>query len=235
LNHPGGGVSTPPDILFLDEPSSGLDPISAYLIDKLILELRESLGATVVIPCTMGTLGRIAHGLSDDLLLRAADVALKERRKLILVPRETPLNLVHVRNMELLLLAGAILLPANPSFYGQPQTIAEVVDTDIAFNPGSRITSHEASCDLVPFNDGHLAARFRQCNGCCHASYSRTNDEDIVRKRHSGPGPDFQNSDGLPEAHEQDPLAVKKDITASSEGTSHGLQGVPAPANLTAK
>ena|GEM_PF-166758 len=88
--------------------------------------------AMVVMPCTMGTLGRIAHGLSDDVLLRAADVMLKERRKLILVPRETPLNLVHLKNMELLLLAGATILPANPSFYTQPKTIQEVIDTVVA-------------------------------------------------------------------------------------------------------
>jgi 4-hydroxy-3-polyprenylbenzoate decarboxylase len=87
------------------------------------------LDAMVVVPCTMGTLGRIAHGFSEDVLLRAADVALKERRKLILVPRETPLSLVHVKNFELLLLAGAIILPANPSFYHQPATIEQVVDT----------------------------------------------------------------------------------------------------------
>jgi 4-hydroxy-3-polyprenylbenzoate decarboxylase len=85
--------------------------------------------AMVVIPCTMGTLGRIAHGFSEDVLLRAADVTLKERRKLILVPRETPLSLVHVKNFELLLLAGAVLLPANPSFYTQPKSIEQVVDT----------------------------------------------------------------------------------------------------------
>ena len=88
--------------------------------------------AMVVIPCTMGTLGRIAHGFSEDVLLRAADVTLKERRKLILVPRETPLSLVHVKNFELLLLAGAILLPANPSFYTQPKSIEQVVDTVVA-------------------------------------------------------------------------------------------------------
>ena len=88
--------------------------------------------AMVVIPCSMGTLGRIAHGLSDDVLLRAADVMLKERKKLILVPRETPLNLVHLKNMELLLLAGATLLPANPSFYTRPQTVEQVVDTVVA-------------------------------------------------------------------------------------------------------
>lgn len=88
--------------------------------------------AMVVIPCTMGTLGRIAHGYSEDVLLRAADVMLKERKKLILVPRETPLSLVHVKNLELLLLAGATILPANPSFYMRPQTIEEVVDTVVA-------------------------------------------------------------------------------------------------------
>jgi 4-hydroxy-3-polyprenylbenzoate decarboxylase len=87
------------------------------------------MDAMVVIPCTMGTLGRIAHGSSEDVLLRAADVALKEKRKLILVPRETPLSLVHVRNFELLLLAGATILPANPSFYHRPATIEQVADT----------------------------------------------------------------------------------------------------------
>jgi len=88
--------------------------------------------AMVVIPCTMGTLGRIAHGFSEDVLLRAADVALKEKKKLILVPRETPLSLVHVRNMELLLQAGAVILPANPGFYTGPQTIRDVADTVVA-------------------------------------------------------------------------------------------------------
>jgi len=88
--------------------------------------------AMVVIPCTMGTLGRIAHGCSEDVLLRAADVVLKEKRKLILVPRETPLSLVHLKNMELLLLAGATILPANPSFYAGPRTIQDMVDTVVA-------------------------------------------------------------------------------------------------------
>ena len=88
--------------------------------------------AMVVIPCTMGTLGRIAHGYSEDVLLRAADVVLKEKRKLILVPRETPLSLVHVRNFELLLLAGATILPANPSFYSGAQTAAQLADTVVA-------------------------------------------------------------------------------------------------------
>jgi 4-hydroxy-3-polyprenylbenzoate decarboxylase len=86
----------------------------------------------IVIPCSMGTIGRIAHGLSDDVLLRGADVVLKEKKKLILVPRETPLNLVHIRNLELLLLAGATILPANPSFYTRPQTVGQVIDTVVA-------------------------------------------------------------------------------------------------------
>jgi len=88
--------------------------------------------AMVIIPCTMGTLGRIAHGYSEDVLLRAADVVLKEKKKLILVPRETPLNLVHLKNLELLLLAGATILPANPSFYMRPQTVEQVVDSVVA-------------------------------------------------------------------------------------------------------
>ena len=92
----------------------------------------NAFDAMVVMPCSMGTLGRIAHGTSEDVLLRAADVMLKERRKLILVPRETPLNLVHVKNFELLLQAGATILPANPCFYTNPQTIEEVVDTVVA-------------------------------------------------------------------------------------------------------
>src|ERR1051325_6986790 len=92
----------------------------------------NAFDAMVVIPCSMDTLGRIAHGTSEDVLLRAADVMLKERRKLILVPRETPLNLVHVKNFELLLQAGAILLPANPCFYTNPRTIEQVVDTVVA-------------------------------------------------------------------------------------------------------
>src|SRR5213594_1918935 len=92
----------------------------------------NAFDAMVVIPCSMGTLGRIAHGTSEDVLLRAADVMLKERRKLILVPRETPLNLVHVKNFELLLQAGATILPANPCFYTNPKTIEQVVDTVVA-------------------------------------------------------------------------------------------------------
>lgn len=85
--------------------------------------------AMVIVPCSMATLGRIAAGTSDSALLRAADVFLKERRKLILVPRETPWSLIHARNIVTLLEAGAIVLPAIPSFYSRPQSVRDVVDT----------------------------------------------------------------------------------------------------------
>ena len=85
--------------------------------------------AMVIVPCSMATLGRIASGCSDTALLRAADVFLKERRKLILVPRETPWSLVHARNVVTLLEAGAIVLPAIPSYYSRPQSVNDVVDT----------------------------------------------------------------------------------------------------------
>ena len=85
--------------------------------------------AMVVIPCSSGGLARIASGVSDDLIGRAADVMLKERRRLILVLRETPLSLIHLENMLQVTRAGAVVLPASPSFYSGPKTVDEVIDT----------------------------------------------------------------------------------------------------------
>lgn len=107
-------------------------PFPVYRPDDFFSPLASgSAGYDVMIvcPCTMGTLGRIASGVSTDLLTRAADVMLKERKKLILVPREMPFSLIHLNNMKLLTEAGAIICPASPSFYSHPQNIEEVAMT----------------------------------------------------------------------------------------------------------
>ncbi|HEX2922334.1 MAG TPA: UbiX family flavin prenyltransferase [Bacteroidales bacterium] len=83
----------------------------------------------IICPASMGAIGRIANGTSDDLIARAADVMLKERRKLIIIPRETPYSLIHLKNMEKLTLSGAIICPASPSFYSKPATINDLVST----------------------------------------------------------------------------------------------------------
>ncbi|WP_394831973.1 UbiX family flavin prenyltransferase [Pendulispora rubella] len=88
--------------------------------------------AMVIVPCSMGTAARIAHGISDSLLTRAADVMLKERRKLVVVPRETPLSVIHLENLTTLARAGATILPAMPSFYSHPRTLDDVVDSVVA-------------------------------------------------------------------------------------------------------
>ncbi len=102
----------------------------------------------IICPCTMGTLGRIAAGVSSDLLTRAADVMLKERKKLILVPREAPFNLIHLNNMKFLTEAGAIICPASPSFYSKPITIEALAMTIV-----DRILSL-AGFDLVTYSWG---------------------------------------------------------------------------------
>ncbi len=83
----------------------------------------------IICPASMGTIGRIAAGISNDLITRAADVMLKERKQLIVVPREAPYNLIHLRNMTSLTEAGAIVLPASPSFYSKPKTIEDIANT----------------------------------------------------------------------------------------------------------
>jgi 4-hydroxy-3-polyprenylbenzoate decarboxylase len=83
----------------------------------------------IICPAAMGTIGRIANGTSDDLIARTADVMLKEKRRLIIVPRETPYSLIHINNMKILTLAGAIICPATPSFYSNPKTIDDLVMT----------------------------------------------------------------------------------------------------------
>jgi len=117
-----GGLNLPPHVKEWDEKD----------LTAPVASGSNKFEAMVVIPCSTATLGKLAHGMADNLITRAGEVFLKERRKLILMPRETPLSLIQIKNMELLTLAGAHVIPATPSFYGNPKTIEELVDTVVA-------------------------------------------------------------------------------------------------------
>ncbi len=109
-------------------------PIKYYTQQDFMAPFASGSGqynTMIIVPCSMGTLGRIASGISNDLISRSADVILKERRKLICVIRDTPYNLVHIRNMETITLAGGIIAPATPSFYSNPTTLEQVAATVI--------------------------------------------------------------------------------------------------------
>jgi 4-hydroxy-3-polyprenylbenzoate decarboxylase len=107
-------------------------PFKSYSNEDLFAPFASGSSAydtMIICPCSVGSMGRIASGVANDLIGRAADVMLKERKKLILVVRELPLNLIHIRNMERITEAGGIICPASPSFYSRPSSIEELVST----------------------------------------------------------------------------------------------------------
>ena len=107
-------------------------PVKFYSTQDFMAPFASGSGqfeTMIIVPCSMGTLGRIATGVSTDLITRAADVILKEKRKLICVLRDTPYNLIHIRNMETVALAGGVICPATPSFYSKPTTLEEAALT----------------------------------------------------------------------------------------------------------
>jgi 4-hydroxy-3-polyprenylbenzoate decarboxylase len=114
-----------------DQFGAGAANLTRYAPDDLHAPFAsgsQAAEAMVIVPCSLGTAGRVAAGVSDDLITRAADVMLKERRPLVMVPRETPLNLVHLRNLTALAEAGATILPAMPGFYQRPTSIEELIE-----------------------------------------------------------------------------------------------------------
>ena len=123
LELPKGELKIAPSVIQYDEHGSMFVPFVSG---------SAKLDVMVIVPASMGTVGRVANGVSDTTITRAADVFLKERRKLIFVPRESPFNLIHLRNMATLTEAGATIIPACPSFYNKPKTLVEVVDTIVA-------------------------------------------------------------------------------------------------------
>jgi len=116
----------------LDEDFDPVKPFHIYKKDDFYAPFASGsakFDTLIICPCSMGTLGRVANGISDDLITRAADVILKEKRKLIVVPRETPYNIIHIENMKTLVLAGAVVCPATPSFYSRPENIVQMAET----------------------------------------------------------------------------------------------------------
>ncbi|MBS7271096.1 MAG: UbiX family flavin prenyltransferase [Fibrobacter sp.] len=138
LGHHVTALVTPPGkgVLRYEEQNCLFDYVDALPdMDDFFAECASGsadYAGMAVVPCSMGTLGRIAAGTSDNLLIRAADVCLKERRPLIVVPRETPYNMIHLDNMMRLTRMGVVVIPASPHFYDRPKTIEEAVDTVVA-------------------------------------------------------------------------------------------------------
>lgn len=150
LKHEDGVELDPasPDLAKLVAPSLR-DKLHVHALDAVEASPASGsakIAATIVVPCSMGTLARIAHGFSSNLVERAADVAIKEGRSLVLVPRETPLSEVHLENMLKLARMGVIVLPAMPGFYHRPESIAQLVD----FVVGKILDRLGVAHDLVP-------------------------------------------------------------------------------------